>query len=139
MVAVYACKVYDMKNVVTFETACRLKEAGFPQPEFSIGQFWYNLAGAITVIGPATYEYKVGESRSYIHVLFSLLSGRSESMIPQKDDAFFAPTVTDIMECLPGYGLRYRDGSWWVSDGYVVFADENAAKAAALIWLYENQ
>lgn len=30
-----------MKNVVTFEAARALKEAGFPQPEPEAGQAWY--------------------------------------------------------------------------------------------------
>jgi hypothetical protein len=30
-----------MKNVVSFETAKRLKNAGFPQPNYEFGQVWY--------------------------------------------------------------------------------------------------
>ena len=33
-------------NTVSFETAKRLKEAGFPQPDPEFGQFWYHNAGS---------------------------------------------------------------------------------------------
>ena len=35
------------KFVVTFQTACRLKAAGFPQPELEKGQYWYDAQGKL--------------------------------------------------------------------------------------------
>lgn len=34
-------------DITTYETSKRLKEAGFPQPEFQTGQLWYNQHKAL--------------------------------------------------------------------------------------------
>jgi len=98
-------------NTVTFETAKRLKEAGFPQPEPEFGQVWYSPNGAIRVIYIKTY------------------------------DLVFAPSATDILKEIPFFGslsfevyeTRFEFRVW---EGLKLIAkNENPHEAAALAWL----
>jgi len=79
-----------MKNYVNFETASRLKAAGFPQPEPEFGQVWYAPGGTVIII-VRTSSRKV----DYVIDQFSLIYR------DYKDDFFqnaivFAPTAADI-------------------------------------------
>lgn len=38
-----------MKNIVSFETAKRLRSAGFPQPKPEAGQFWFDPYGDLYI------------------------------------------------------------------------------------------
>lgn len=123
-----------MKNIVTFETAQRLKEAGFPQPEPERGQVWYNDTGAnylITNTGGVGVYYACGPV---------LYTDRSLSA----DSCVFAPTATDILFYLSSDYEIYRSA---VRDLFAaVYKDEsgevklssynsNPAEAAAALWL----
>ena len=127
-----------MKNIVTFETAQRLKEAGFPQPEPERGQVWYNETGEeyfITNTGGACVDYACGD---YWYVDRSLSA----------DGCVFAPTATDILQNLPiQYEMYYseREGCFFThcrsDDGFIVpfYYHINPAEAAAAAWLELNQ
>lgn len=132
-----------MKNVVTFETAKRLKEAGFPQPNFETGQFWYNDLGALTFVGRK--ELNETGKHDYFYCT-SVESGRTDLFQPIADDAFFAPTAIEILGQL---GFSY-DLTVWSNDFSLcsrvtkrgrqgiqmqIFDSHNPAKAAALAWL----
>lgn len=54
-----------MKDIISFETAKALKEAGFPQPEFETGQFWYNDLGALTFVGRNEVNERFGKDYFY--------------------------------------------------------------------------
>ena len=88
-----------MKDIVTFETAVRLKEAGFPQPQPGAGQWWHNPDFGLFVVGIKWFadnrEYRIfypGTGKSVL---------KSEAMFLK---CAFAPTATDILREL-------RDGS----------------------------
>ena len=143
-----------MDNVVTLETAKRLKQAGFPQPEFEPGQIWYRknkeeqierqyivknwLANRIFAVECATgYLYK--------DVVFNSkdLTGHNYAMWSKS--LVFAPTATDILREMPGailvlenYGSQGKVWEVWKNGGLI--ADlENPAEAAAFAWLTLNE
>jgi len=88
-----------MKDIVTFETAVRLKEAGFPQPQPGAGQWWHNPDFGLFVVGIKWFadnrEYRIFYPGTGKTVL------KSEAMFLK---CAFAPTATDILREL-------RDGS----------------------------
>lgn len=79
-------------NTVTFETAKRLKDAGFPQPKPVPGQFWYNGKDELLCIqntsDDTAHFFGVGNNRFVFNASFAHLF----------DALFFAPTATDILE-----------------------------------------
>ena len=131
-------------NVVSFETAVKLKEAGFPQPEFEVGQFWY-----------ADTAYKGGELEHVpLCVLVEAYSTREKflrrltcekmtgehGVMPQ----FFAPTTTDILREIDVKVFIGCDifHTWSVFEFRIgeieqyLSQHENPAEAAALAWMY---
>ena len=135
-----------MKNVVTFETAKRLKEAGFPQPEPERGQVWY-LPNSVPAY---CYGKCAGDSGPFYLFMYSEEKGLevySRNLVKwssEINEISFAPTATDIMWHLPSdYELYYsernedfvlhiRDERNEISD---FFHDQNPAEAAAAAWL----
>jgi hypothetical protein len=78
-------------DVVSFETAKKLKEAGFPQPEPAFGQVWYESAGSPIIV---TSGWEAG---------FAFVGPRSAMTQTtymkrfQEQNGVFAPTATDIL------------------------------------------
>ena len=103
-------------NFVTYETALRLKEAGFPQPEKERLQIWYNDKGVPSII--------------------------LNIFLARPDLCVFAPTADDILRELgENYTLCYSmsdNGKEWFCDNtkheYEIHSDENPAEACALAW-----
>lgn len=118
---------------VTFETARKLKDADFPQPEPMPGQVWY-----------ADNSLKVFVSK----VNAGSISGHSEYPCARIEDTItavdiFAPTATDIMQHLPGWCLSFENGIWVCrleEDEFVLaeFRSSNPAEAAAEAWFFEQ-
>lgn len=81
-----------MNNVVTFKTAQRLKEAGFPQPAPEAGQFWYNPDFGIFVVGRRSFVD--GTTRSIFYFETGNVLEVSEVAFL---DCVFAPAVPDIL------------------------------------------
>ncbi len=133
-----------MKDIVTFETAVRLKEAGFPRPLPQAGMFGYNDAGHLFV---RTHDGHTSNNR-YGSVL---LNGGNDNITLSKNDfkfVVFAPTATDILrelssDCVLGTKKLggWICGSWrLISSDHMKFFvagmhDENPAEAAASAWL----
>lgn len=110
-------------QAVTFETAKRLAEAGFPQPSPDYGQTWYTHDGS---------------------------PGSVTSLSKWSDNGeVFAPAATDILRELPGWNLCYDtvigwhvwfdDVAEWDYCEPPFFKHENPAEAAAQAWFYENK
>jgi hypothetical protein len=107
-------------DIVTFETARRMKSAGFPQPDYVEDGYFYILSQDTPV--------------NFVHV-----SGINTQ------DAAFAPTATDILLELPDYALVFDDSQR--PPGFTCYdtlrqnpseypkTHENPAEAAALAWL----
>lgn len=123
-----------MKNVTIAETARRLKEAGFPQPPFQVGQSWYDTSGELFWVKCDESPYIHGEWYGDDH------SGFVE--IPHGDEVF-APTATDILLILPGHDMGFYsvENEWTVFDTEMnnIASNENPAEAAALAWLAMNE
>lgn len=120
-------KKTNAMQTVTFETAKKLKEAGFEQPN-PVGDYWY-IEHSTKDGGPP----------------FSI--ARGEFLVHNPDymkDAIYAPTATELLPL--GYCLQKQDGYWAASNIFVVdgndiinFNDPNPAEAAAQAWLFVNK
>ena len=138
--------------IVSFETAKKLKDAGFPQPESGFPLIWYGISdfdGAdgrrhetygtvITMLGYMAMPYVVPLSFSEN---VELGKGKYKELI-------FAPTATDILRVLWFlFDLKFGgNGKWLVcrtnslSDGPSPFHEhDNPAEACAAAWLEENK
>ena len=133
-------------DTVCFETAKKLKDAGFEQPKFDAGQFWYNHKGELAVITHGG-EYQTG---------FTMINGLREVWTLEDDTAerFFAPTAAEILRHLPGlciiaskdvngkqhfpsghFGIFYLSES--DDEGHETkYWNDSPAEAAANAWLF---
>jgi hypothetical protein len=125
-------------DIVSFETAKKLKEAGFPQPEPAVGQVWYNEIGFPSLL---TRNMGEGEWRFVL-----LASGEVRFDLVDFGRTFFAPTATDILPLLgESYGLNCEGDGWqvfWMSSwGYedTIAEHANPAEACAAAWLKNKQ
>lgn len=123
--------------IVTFDTAQRLKEAGFPQPEPGDGQVWYDRYENLGVL---SLLHGAPGARPEISVL---LFGDSDTFSLFDMDGFvFAPMATDIMHHLPGHAMTIEGELWVIFDietgDYISDWHENPAEAAAQAWLHKN-
>lgn len=111
--------------MVGFETAKRLKEAGFVINKVSGDQFWYNI--------------KVPKAKA-----------RTDVYRIHPPNRLFAPTAIDILEQLPVGTIIERTESGFISgipafwgdtlDGYMAQAEhDNPAEAVAVVWLHLNE
>lgn len=82
-------------HTLPFEKAKALKDAGFPQPEFSTGQKWYNSFGATTYIG----RHNVSEGKIHSYVCMSD-SGRVDTITPVREGAFYIPTEGELLAAI---------------------------------------
>ena len=138
-----------MKNVASSETAVKLKEAGFPQPDIQIGQAWYNDFKEPSVIVQRDHEFKTQWAGCH---LGTGATGNMFKASEIKENCCFAPTATDILRELPDKVLFWRVGDVFVcgvqmesEEGYDVikfeaaYKHENPAEACALAWLKMNK
>jgi len=113
-------------QVVSFETAKRLKKAGFPQPE-------------IMEFGLAFWVKNYTD-----HIL--ALTDYDNIGIKMRENYSFAPSATDILKELGGQAdLRFSRNGWTVS----IFQNQyhsdsfnsvdNPAEACAAAWLAKNE
>lgn len=135
---------FVIMDIVTFKTAKRLKEAGFPQPAPAFGQFWFDEKGALFFVVDAFDEipipldgaWLIEKGGDVIHVE-RVVFGSSLA---------YAPSATDILRKLPGHSIgRYNTSksAWdspemaWicVSPKQKELIHDTPAEAAALAWL----
>lgn len=116
-------------DIVSFETAKRLKEAGFPQPAPAPGQ-WWGMDGQLTYIsdGPVGYLTAVHYSPGKAPVIQAHCNAHDFSW------SVFLPTATDILRLLPGHDF-YFDGEHFAFPGDMQQGGENPAEVAAEKWL----
>jgi hypothetical protein len=124
-----------MKDIVTFETAVRLKEAGFPQPAPEAGQFWYYIrfpdgTERKNVLCVLAHEYPYQDN------LEALPLDGGERIYNSRNTQVFAPAATDILRELgPLFDLSCDCGEFWCRDE----KDWNPAEAVAEAWLKLNE
>jgi hypothetical protein len=106
-----------MLDIVSFETAKRLKEAGFPQPEISDCFLYATLRGYSVLCLKAFRK--------------TVIVGGGNGVLK---DFLFAPTATDILRELPGADLRWN-GSTFFCKYRGETENENPAEALAQMWL----
>ena len=118
-----------MKDIVTLETALRLRDAGFPQPTPEFGQEWYNREYGLFVVGFIDAPY------ARATIIYNNRPSVFSKNIPNFSGCDFAPTATDILRELgPLFDLSCDCGEFWCRDE----KDWNPAEAAAEAWLKLN-
>jgi hypothetical protein len=126
--------------LLSYETAKRLKEAGFPQPVPEVGQVWYNAIG---------YPFIIVRNMGGVFVCCSLRDGNLSNEIKGSDilsACSFVPTPTDILREL---GFEFQGYFAAIVNEFVCLQDgapgvkswqhENPAEACAMAWLYINE
>lgn len=123
-------------NIVSFETAVKLKEAGFPQPEPEVGQMWYDNGGN---------AYVIFYRRAYSVFAAPIDWGYGVTRKFDVKKCTFAPGPAEILLELPGHDLYFVDGGFEVNfKNHSTFSDEwynngNAAEACAAAWMAQKQ
>ena len=125
---------------VTFETAKRLADAGFPQPLPQRGQVWFLEGGMPLVVTSKSDAIDM-------HLCDYVVGGSMYIYRYLNDGEVFAQTATDILQHLPGWNLSKIEDGWraWFGifpkKGYSpgVFTNENPAEAAAEAWFFDNK
>lgn len=104
-----------MKDVVDFETAVRLKEAGFPQPSPEVGQFWHSqYFGAYWLCVVAKQATK---PFTYLLPLDVIEWGHQFGHPGTPEDngsPVFAPSITDLLLAISTGGLEVDCGMFSV-------------------------
>lgn len=126
--------------MVTFETAVKLKEAGFPQPSFAPLQWWYSPAEQLLLA--CSFEKKPAAQSPYRFI---------DQTRPDSPDFWasiksfcYAPTAPDILKDAKGLYLSpMMHDDWGVfvagSREMVGYHHENPAEACAEAWLKINK
>lgn len=122
-----------MKNTVTFETAVRLKEAGFPQPVPDFGQTW--LAEKETII-------LGGKSKAFPTRRLCVSDGSSDLVFTDEwisENMVFAPTATDILAELPDF-FYIRKGTYNGNPIFTIFEERMPDVPSMLVskWVDHN-
>ena len=138
-----------MKNVVSFETAKALRDAGFLIPDIQIGQVWYNDLKEPSVIVQRDHEFKTQWAGCH---LGTGATGNMFKASEIKENCCFAPTATDIMSELtpicflmkdfPVKGVVLWQGHVGAKKGVIEYRTEkydNPHDAAAELWAYVNK
>jgi len=123
-------------NIVSRETAQKLKDAGFPQPEPEEAQFWHKCNGD-TVVILDTYINSEGRQIEIIALYETTVYKRQDM-----EGFIFAPSASDILRELNDHCL-FKDTN--TCGGFVCYklgkmpygyhCHENPADAAASAWL----
>lgn len=117
-----------MLDIVTFETAKRLKEAGFPQPRHDFDQTWYvKRNDVLWSVGISGY---VGEG---FQAIFLPLECKFIAPDYESGDIIFATTATDILHQIPGADLKWN-GSTFICKYRGKVDDTDPAECAAKMW-----
>jgi hypothetical protein len=125
-----------MNNFVSYETAFRLRAAGFLQPKPKAGQFWYDPYGTPDVVTDVD-EW---------HVFSASLTDVTDYTNEVLHDDFaagwhFAPGPAEILRELPDHVCGNNAGRFWCGKFEEDRASfhENLAEACAAEWLIHNQ
>lgn len=128
-------------NHVKFETATRLKEAGFPQPEPEARQSWYYPVLSMGALLLVWVGARKSESEGIS--LFNESECDYYSLDQITQFGVFAPDLEDITAILPsGFTLEMWDGrhSCKIDTDQNLIRTQagNFAEAAALAWIALN-
>lgn len=107
-----------MKNTVSFETASRLKAAGFPQPEPEFGQVYFDVDGDRLICLEENFFFEKGlDAPSWIS------DNRASRLVfaPTPSDIFLSIGVTPFLYSANGDEMMFsiltnpeRAASFWI-------------------------
>lgn len=119
-------------DIVTFETAKRLKEAGFPQPAPEFGQAWYDMVTQTLFLIVETFD----DNPPPYNGVWIIEKGGNVSHIEREllGMMAYAPTATDILCRIPDNDFYFTDKCFYFS-GDMEQGGENPAEVAAKKWL----
>lgn len=133
-------------QIVSFETAIKLRDAGFPQPEHWKGNIFHLPLLDSTEIGSTCIcVYDDIETGIFNDLLFPQEKICSEQK--SKSRAVYAPTATQILPHIFSYILANDFEQEGIADGVLLFScydpdtdgpwftDANPAEACAAAWL----
>jgi hypothetical protein len=128
-----------MSSILSYETAKRLKDAGFPQPKFDIGQIWY-------CTGKATINTHFNTEGMLICSFLETGQRVIVAEIFYGGHFCFSPTATDILREL---GFEFQGYFTAIVNEFVCLQDgapgvkswqhENPAEACAMAWLFIHE
>jgi hypothetical protein len=121
-----------MNNFVSYDTALRLRAAGFPQPEVARGVVYRSERGI--------YAFDRGAKHSACHYLYALdHHGWVSCPVEHFEETFcFAPGPAEILRELgPDYQCGVQGTYYWCGRMPSRYAsvEENLAEACAAQWL----
>jgi len=108
-----------MSHLLSFETAKKLKESGFPQPEPKTGQFW------------------IGYNSDRLFIVTEDMPKDSLAFV----QATYFPSAQDFLEQMPGASLENCNGIFYVSAVGCIdyFYNANLLESCARTWLHLNK
>jgi len=108
-----------MSHLLSFETAKKLKESGFPQPEPKTGQFW------------------IGYNSDRLFIVTEDMPKDSLAFV----QATYCPSAQDFLEQMPGASLENCNGIFYVSAVGCIdyFYNANLLESCARTWLHLNK
>ena len=126
-------------HVTTHETSQKIKDAGFPQPPFSVGQIWYNQSGI-------KYLITGGEGLLVFVKRIDAENWSRPLPIFNWEGWSYAASATELLP--DNYHLMTQAKKWYCrlphfdgkefQDYYPIFYHENPAEAAAFAFLFTN-
>lgn len=124
-------------DIVSFETAKKLKEAGFPTASDKHMKYWYaekKFIGAdgLTHTAIETVISAIGYMAAIYYIPISLVEDKFLQNDPAWNNLVFAPAATDIMRHLPYYVLLQYQNTRFRIDGR---KHDNPAEVAAAEYL----
>jgi hypothetical protein len=125
-----------MSNYVTYETALRLRAAGFPQPKPQAGQMWYDPYDVEHIVT------SVDEWHVNLAPLSEVVNYTEEFDYPDFPGVWrFAPGPAEILRELSDHVCGNNAGRFWCGKFEEDRASfhENLAEACAAEWLSINK
>ena len=129
-----------MQDYVTFETALKLKEAGFPQPNIiSIGQMTYYYDCPTAFVCDETQGYELGRSDVFAPRATDIMLQLPFNLYMQYDSEHEIFAISELNLFKGNIGISYISEEDGFLTGITVSEYENAAECAAEVWLKLNQ
>lgn len=133
--------IFNKMDIVSFETAKQLKEAGFPQPETGFPHIWYATSDFLGADGEV--HGAVGTAISmlcYMAMPYVVPLGFNEKVEIGKGkykEFFYAPSVTKLLEAMPGIRIVCDGPKQFAIEGDFV-SEKSLSELLAKEWILRH-